>query len=205
MSRSPWHPPMLPPPHSNQPLSHRCPTGFGYRNGGLGAGVFPEARAQPGAWGCWVGWGGGFWAQGLLLPLTFSFFFQGSLGLMAFGMMSWTQGTPCRGWGKGCPGAGQESAGSLAGYEKAAVVCPNVAAPAPGGNGKKRWGSRGNPSKGGGDQAEWVRDSETLEGLGHPECTTPVGRGPKPALLLQVRPGPRGALPGPPSSPGGPT
>ena len=110
-----------------------------------------------------------------------------------------------QGVGEGMSGAGQESAGSLAGYEGAAVVRPNVAAPAPGGNGKKRWGSRGNPSKGGGDQAEWVRGSETLEGLGHPECTTPVGRSPKPALLLQVRPGPRGALPGPPSSPGGPT
>ncbi|XP_007453720.1 PREDICTED: basic proline-rich protein-like [Lipotes vexillifer] len=41
-------PPVLPPPHSNQPLSHRCPTGFGYRNGGLGARVFPETHAQPG-------------------------------------------------------------------------------------------------------------------------------------------------------------
>ncbi|XP_061065830.1 glycine-rich extracellular protein 1 [Eubalaena glacialis] len=74
-------------------------SGFGYRNGGLGAGVFPEARAQP-----------------------------------------------------GFPGAD----GFRNGYEGAAVVRPNVAAPAPGGNGKKRWGSRGNPSKGGGDQAEWA-------------------------------------------------
>ncbi|XP_026973485.1 glycine-rich extracellular protein 1 isoform X5 [Sagmatias obliquidens] len=53
--------------------------GFGYRNGGLGSGVFPEARAQPGFPGT-----DGFWN----------------------------------------------------GYERAAVVRPNVAAPAPGGNGQ---------------------------------------------------------------------
>ncbi|XP_029077041.1 translation initiation factor IF-2-like isoform X5 [Monodon monoceros] len=66
-----------PGPHLGHELC--LPHSFGYRNGGLGAGVFPEARAQPGFPGT-----DGFWN----------------------------------------------------GYEKAAVVRPNVAAPAPGGNGQ---------------------------------------------------------------------
>nr|XP_030704364.1 collagen alpha-1(III) chain-like isoform X12 [Globicephala melas] len=66
-----------PGPHLGHELC--LPHSFGYRNGGLGSGVFPEARAQPGFPGT-----DGFWN----------------------------------------------------GYERAAVVRPNVAAPAPGGNGQ---------------------------------------------------------------------
>lgn len=39
--------PVLP---TRQPLSNLSPAGFSYRNGGLGAGVFPEALLQPGTW-----------------------------------------------------------------------------------------------------------------------------------------------------------
>ncbi|XP_049555388.1 glycine rich extracellular protein 1 isoform X8 [Orcinus orca] len=66
-----------PGPHLGHELC--LPHSFGYRNGGLGSGVFPEAHAQPGFPGT-----DGFWN----------------------------------------------------GYERAAVVRPNVAAPAPGGNGQ---------------------------------------------------------------------
>ena len=49
------HPGPLPPPLT-QSFSNFCLAGFGYGNG-LGAGVFPEAHLQPGAWGCWGGVG----------------------------------------------------------------------------------------------------------------------------------------------------
>lgn len=41
----------LPWPPTPQPLSNLSPAGFSYRNGGLEAGVFPEALLQPGTWG----------------------------------------------------------------------------------------------------------------------------------------------------------
>lgn len=90
MSWLPWPSQCYPPP---QPLSNLSPAGFSYRNGGLGAGVFPEALLQPGTWGGRVG---GFRAQELFLPLT-SFLLQGSLGPLALGMVSQTEGTEFRG------------------------------------------------------------------------------------------------------------
>ena len=64
----------------------------------LGSSWKPAHSQVPGVLG---GPGWGPWAHGLLLPLTFSFLLQGSLGLMALGMVSWTQGTGCRGRGEG--------------------------------------------------------------------------------------------------------
>lgn len=83
--------PVLP---TRQPLSNLSPAGFSYRNGGLGAGVFPEALLQPGTWA--GGRVGRFRAQELFLPLT-SFLLQGSLGPLALGTVSQTEGTEFRG------------------------------------------------------------------------------------------------------------
>ncbi|KAJ8786567.1 hypothetical protein J1605_006056 [Eschrichtius robustus] len=108
-------------------------------------------------------------------------------------------GDTVQGVGEGMSGAGQESAGSLAGYEGAAVVRPNVAAPAPGGNGP--YGQL-RPELGPGPLGgpEVKRGSNGLMGNGHGserECRAPAPTHPMPpSLPLQAArgdtPSPRG-------------
>ncbi|XP_022450340.1 collagen alpha-5(IV) chain-like isoform X3 [Delphinapterus leucas] len=128
-----------PGPHLGHELC--LPHSFGYRNGGLGAGVFPEARAQPGFPGT-----DGFWN----------------------------------------------------GYEKAAVVRPNVAAPAPGGNGPYgQLRPELGPEPLGGPEVK--RGSNGLMGNGYGgerECRAPAPTPMPPSLPLQAAlgdtPSPRG-------------
>lgn len=85
-TRSPPGLSVLPPSPSPTSLLQGLVTGMVVWE--LGSSLRPARSQVPGGG---VGWEAQ--AQGLLLPLTFFFLLQGSLGPMALGMVSWPQGT----------------------------------------------------------------------------------------------------------------
>ncbi|XP_036682652.1 collagen alpha-2(IV) chain-like [Balaenoptera musculus] len=157
----------------------------GYGNGnGLGAqpGYRPPNGYRPGAE---LGFGGGLKPQKVAI-MYYALDHSGGQrwwdpvsgfpGADGFQNGELDPGDTMQGVGEGMSGAGQESAGSLAGYEGAAVVRPNVAAPAPGGNGP--YGQL-RPELGPGPLGgpEVKRGSNGLMGNGHGTrwLTAPIG------------------------------